>query len=363
MEDLIKSGEVSSRYGVSTRTLRYYEEAGLLQSRRTADYAYRMYDGGGIKRLEQILILRRLNVGVKDIRRIFESSSTEVVLEVLSKKVTDIDGEIALLNELKEIIASFIRQIEESDFSKDGDVTRLYDKAREIKTQLGEYGGNPSPATRLLDITDKLAERAASRLSFPDNVLKRLLRNVYFIWGSNDGIAVADELGRRYGIYVYHTCDYRQTHTGHADPRFQPGLSRNVPDFFAQEPLAAMEWERETVRDFTPMVIMDLIQLTATHGRVICENDIDVESIISIATHAVQISNANDADKFYTRYENEIRGRDIPDREKNKLLRQIQELRGKDKYDAARYGVKEIIIGENNTGERAIDLAAEYFNF
>jgi hypothetical protein len=283
------------------------------------------------------------------------------VLEVLANKVDDIDSEVALLNELKEIITSFIRQIEESDFTKDGDITRLYDKAREIKTQLGEYNGNPSPATRLFDITDRLAEKAASRLTFPDNVLRRLLQNVYFIWGSNDGISVADELGRRYGIHVYHTCDYRQKHSANADPKFQPGLSRSVADFFAQEPLAAMDWEHETVRDFTPMVIMDLIQLTATHGKVICENDIDVESIIPVATHAVQISNVSGEEEFYQRYEDEIRRRDIPDRERNKLLRQIQELREKVKYDAARYGVKEIVVDGNSTVEQIADLIAEYF--
>jgi len=118
MTDLIKAGDLSNRYGVSTRTLRYYEEIGLIQSRRTEDYAYRMYDAASIKKLEQILILRKLNIGIKDIQRIFSTAGSEVVLEVLGKKVDDIDEEVALLHELKEIVIAFIRQIELADFQQ-----------------------------------------------------------------------------------------------------------------------------------------------------------------------------------------------------------------------------------------------------
>lgn len=55
MTDLLKIKEVSSRYDVTARTLRYYEDMGLITSQRSEDYAYRMYDEASIKRLEQML--------------------------------------------------------------------------------------------------------------------------------------------------------------------------------------------------------------------------------------------------------------------------------------------------------------------
>ena len=76
MNELIKSGDLSKQYGVSTRTLRYYEEIGLIQSQRTDEYAYRMYDEQNKNRLEQILILRKLNIGIKDIQYIFSADSS-----------------------------------------------------------------------------------------------------------------------------------------------------------------------------------------------------------------------------------------------------------------------------------------------
>lgn len=70
MGNLIKIKEMSSRYSVTARTLRYYEDMGLITSIRSDDYAYRMYDEKAVRKLEQILILRKLNISIKDIQRI-----------------------------------------------------------------------------------------------------------------------------------------------------------------------------------------------------------------------------------------------------------------------------------------------------
>jgi DNA-binding transcriptional MerR regulator len=368
MSELLKIRDVSSKYGISARTLRYYEDIGLIHSIRNGDYAYRSYDKSAVKRLEQILILRKLNINIKDIQRVFAASDSEVVLEVLGKKVTDIDEEVALLHELKDIVIGFIRQIEQADFSKDSDVKLLYDKAKEIETQLtnGDYTGNPSPVHRLLEVTEKLEEKAVSRLLIPDNVLKRMLQNVYFILG--DGVAVADELGRRHGIFVYHTCDYRYKHSQNADPQFQPGLCNfepEIPDYFARDPEETRQKEHDVVHDYTPMVITDLIQLTATHEKVICENDIDIDSIIQIVTHAVMISNHKNWDDWIGGYEKGIRSRDISEDEKENLIRKLHSAWGKGKPENPRginpYGIKQIFLDDNSTVEQTADIVAEYF--
>jgi len=170
MHELIKIRDVSAKYNISARTLRYYEDMGLITSIRSDDYAYRLYNDAALKRLEQILVLRKLNVGIKDIQRIFNSPGTEVVLEVLIKKVDDIDEDIALLHELKEIVLEFIHQIEQADFNNDTDVKCLYEKAKEIKTQLANvnYNGNPSMVNRLIEVTGKLDKK------IPDIIVVRI---------------------------------------------------------------------------------------------------------------------------------------------------------------------------------------------
>jgi len=170
MNGLIKIRDISLKYDISARALKYYEDMGLITSTHSNDYAYRMYDEAAVNRLEQILILRKLNIRIKDIQRIFGTPGSEVVLEVLGKKVDDIDEEVSLLHELKEIVLEFILQIEQADFGKESDVKLLYEKAKEIENQIAnvEYEGNPANVNRLIEITEKLDKK------IPDVMVVRL---------------------------------------------------------------------------------------------------------------------------------------------------------------------------------------------
>lgn len=189
MNELIKIRDVSTKYEISARTLRYYEDMGLINSTRSDDYAYRLYDDVAVARLEQILILRKLNISIKDIQRIFNTSGSEVVLEVLGKKVNAIDEEVSLLHELKEIVLDFIRQIEQSDFGKESDVKLLYEKAKEIEAQIVnvDYDGNAANVNRLLEVTEKLAVA-------PDMVEKHSYCYLIFNLGSANNVLEACEM-------------------------------------------------------------------------------------------------------------------------------------------------------------------------
>ena len=166
MNSFLKIREVSAKYDITSRTLRYYEDMGLISSVRSDEYAYRMYDETAMKRLEQILTLRKLNISIRDIQSIFNASGSGVVLEVLSKKVQHIDDEVALLHELKEIVLAFIHQIEQMDFSSDSDVRLIYDQAKDIESRLThvDYIGKPSNMSRLLEVTEQLEKKPDIRL-------------------------------------------------------------------------------------------------------------------------------------------------------------------------------------------------------
>ena len=159
MTDLIKIREVTERYNIPARTLRYYEDMGLIESARVADYAYRLYDQRALKRLEQILILRKLNISIKDIQLIFQSAGSDVVLDVLGRKVD-------LLRDLRDIILEFIEQIRKMDFSSDADVKLLYERAATVETRIENipYEGNASKANRLFDISEKLKKAPEVRI-------------------------------------------------------------------------------------------------------------------------------------------------------------------------------------------------------
>lgn len=56
--------------GVSTRTLRYYDEIGLLKPARTNSSGYRIYGRREVDLLQQILFYRELGLSLEDIRSI-----------------------------------------------------------------------------------------------------------------------------------------------------------------------------------------------------------------------------------------------------------------------------------------------------
>jgi DNA-binding transcriptional MerR regulator len=53
-------GEVAERVGVTTRTIRYYEELGLLDTATRSKGAHRLYSEADITRLEELIRLRDL---------------------------------------------------------------------------------------------------------------------------------------------------------------------------------------------------------------------------------------------------------------------------------------------------------------
>ena len=65
--------EVARMSGVSSRALRHYDEVGLLPPARIGANGYRYYEQAELLRLQQILLLRELGLGLAEIRDILDS--------------------------------------------------------------------------------------------------------------------------------------------------------------------------------------------------------------------------------------------------------------------------------------------------
>ena len=61
--------------GISTRTLRYYDEIGILKPARINSSGYRIYGQSEVDRLQQILFYRELGVGLDSIKDIITAPS------------------------------------------------------------------------------------------------------------------------------------------------------------------------------------------------------------------------------------------------------------------------------------------------
>src|SRR3954465_7761568 len=61
--------------GISTRTLRYYDEIGILKPARINSSGYRIYGQAEVNRLQQILFYRELGINLESIKEIVTSPS------------------------------------------------------------------------------------------------------------------------------------------------------------------------------------------------------------------------------------------------------------------------------------------------
>lgn len=59
-------GDISKRLGISQRTIRYYEELGLLKPSRSSG-GFRKYDESQVERLRTILLLKELGMSLDEI--------------------------------------------------------------------------------------------------------------------------------------------------------------------------------------------------------------------------------------------------------------------------------------------------------
>lgn len=76
-------GQLAKLAGVSARTLRHYEDEGLLHPSRT-DSNYRIYRERDVKRLAQIIAMRACGLPLPTIRRLFEDPNADVLASLAS---------------------------------------------------------------------------------------------------------------------------------------------------------------------------------------------------------------------------------------------------------------------------------------
>ncbi|MDF2588449.1 MAG: mta 2 [Anaerocolumna sp.] len=98
--------EMSEISNVSIRTLRYYDEIGLLKPTDLTAKGYRLYDNKALEKLQQIMFFRELEIPLVDIKKIMENPDfdKEQILitqkSLLEKKRNRLNGLIDLINDV-----------------------------------------------------------------------------------------------------------------------------------------------------------------------------------------------------------------------------------------------------------------------
>lgn len=130
--------EVSEIAGVSVRTLRYYDEVGLLKPAAVSEAGYRLYDDAALERLQHILMYRELQFPIKDVKSILNSPdfdrnrALEQQIELLTLKKEHLETLILFARGIQGI---GVRNLDFTAF----DARKLDEYVRQAKEAMGPY--------------------------------------------------------------------------------------------------------------------------------------------------------------------------------------------------------------------------------
>lgn len=121
---MLKIGDFSKLTHISVRMLRYYDNQGLLKpSYIDPITGYRMYSAEQMPVLQKIVLLRDLNFGVAETKKLLLNWDDKYLIECLRDKISDIEHIIEIEKKRKEQIRSAISHIETNKFEQYYNVT------------------------------------------------------------------------------------------------------------------------------------------------------------------------------------------------------------------------------------------------
>jgi DNA-binding transcriptional MerR regulator len=139
--------ELADLAGVSTRTLHYYDEIGLLPPSAVGSNGYRKYDMQAVIQLQQILFYKELGLSLKEIKTMLDTPDFDL-LTTLNAHKTDLERKAGRILELLDTVENTIKHLKGELSMSDADLFKGFDEAQqeEYEKEVVERWGADNPA-------------------------------------------------------------------------------------------------------------------------------------------------------------------------------------------------------------------------
>ncbi len=122
----MRIGELSDQSGVPTKTIRYYEDIGVLPEPPRSSSGYRDYDGGAAARLGFVRAAQSVGLTLGEIREILAirdrgQPPCAHVARLIERHATDLAERIAALQRMQRDLQRMARRARETSSGGDGD--------------------------------------------------------------------------------------------------------------------------------------------------------------------------------------------------------------------------------------------------
>ena len=128
--------EVSMITGVSIRTLRYYDEIGLLKPTELTETGYRLYDNKALEKLQEILFFRELEIPLIDIKKIMDTPNYDKEQILITQKML-LEQKRNRLNGIIELITDVMKGVNTMSFEafSNDEVQKIVDHTLECMSK------------------------------------------------------------------------------------------------------------------------------------------------------------------------------------------------------------------------------------
>jgi DNA-binding transcriptional MerR regulator len=127
-------GQLATETGFTPKTLRYYEEVGLLRPDGRSESGYRLYGDAAVERLRFVRRARDVGLNLEDIRRVLEISDEgrapcEHVMTVVDRELNGIAEQLERLHQFRDDLLTLRSRMPASGevcscFREDADTTQ-----------------------------------------------------------------------------------------------------------------------------------------------------------------------------------------------------------------------------------------------
>lgn len=107
--------DVSEITGISIRTLRYYDEIGLLKPTELTEAGYRLYDNKALEKLQEIMFFKELEIPLIDIKKIMDNPNYDKERALLAQKSL-LEQKRNRLNGIIELITDVMKGVNTMSF-------------------------------------------------------------------------------------------------------------------------------------------------------------------------------------------------------------------------------------------------------
>lgn len=221
--------QIADLAGVTTRTLRYYDEIGLLRPAGTGNNGYRYYDLGTLLQLQQILFFRELDIPLKDIQLILSQPDFNL-LRALEKHKSALQQKANRLEMLITTIDQTVATIKGESIMMAKDYFEGFDETQYEEETKERWGHTPQYAESQKKWKSYTKEQKEAIKAEGGRLTIRMV--------STDPNATPDDPDVQAAIGEYHAYINKYFYT------CDVGFLRGLADMWVEDPRFAINYER-----------------------------------------------------------------------------------------------------------------------